>query len=279
MPRVVQAATVGAALAVAGACVQVLVRNPIADPYVLGLSSGAGVAAVIVITSTGAGVIGAFVLPISAFAGAAVAGVLVALTATSRFGLSAGRLILSGVAIGQLLAGLMSFLLIQAGNTDATQQVVFWLLGSTAGAQWRLLLVIVPLIVVALIAALLLAGRLDLLGLGDAQAAASGIRPGSARLVVFALASLLTGAAVAVSGIIGFVGLVVPHIARMLVGGVHRRVLPVSALLGAILLVLADVTARSLLAPQELPIGIFTAAIGVPIFILLMRRQRTVVFS
>ncbi|WP_249273639.1 iron ABC transporter permease [Agreia sp. VKM Ac-1783] len=279
MPRVVQAVVVGAGLAVAGACVQVLVRNPIADPYVLGLSSGAGVAAVLIITTVGVATVGAFLLPIAAFIGAAATGAVVAMTAASRWGLSAGRLILSGVAVGQLLGGVMSFLLIRSGNSDATQQVIFWLLGSLAGSQWSLIAIIAPVIIATIAATLALAGRLDLLGLGDAHAAASGANPGRTRLVVFALASLLTGAAVAASGTIGFVGLIIPHIARLLVGGMHRRVIPVSALLGAILLVVADLAARTVLAPSELPVGIFTAAIGVPIFIFLMRRNRTTAFS
>jgi iron complex transport system permease protein len=279
MPRVIQAAIVGAGLAVAGACVQVLVRNPIADPYVLGLSSGAGVAAVLIITTLGVATVGAFLLPIAAFIGAAATGAVVALTAASRWGLSAGRLILSGVAIGQLLGGVMSFLVIRSGNSDATQQVIFWLLGSLAGSQWSLTVIIGPVIIATIAVTMMLAGRLDLLGLGDAHAAASGANPGRTRLAVFALASLLTGAAVAASGTIGFVGLIVPHIARLLVGGMHRRVIPVSALLGATLLVVADLAARTVLAPSELPVGIFTAAIGVPIFILLMRQNRTTAFS
>lgn len=173
----------------------------------------------------------------------------------------------------------MSFLLIRAGNSDATQQVMFWLLGSLAGAQWRLLLIIGPVIVIAIVLVAAASGRLDLLGLGDAQAAASGVHPGRSRILIFALASLMTGAAVAVSGTIGFVGLIVPHIARLLVGGLHRRVIPVAALLGAILLSLSDLAARTVLAPSELPVGIFTAAIGVPIFILLMRRNRAMVLE
>lgn len=279
MPRVLQAAVVGAALAVAGACAQVLVRNPIADPYVLGLSSGAGVAAVLVITSVGVATFGVLLLPVASFVGAAATGIIVAATATSRWGMSAGRLVLSGVAIGQLLGGVMSFLLIRSGNSDATQQVMFWLLGSLAGAQWRLLLVIGPVIIVAIVLVAMSSGRLDLLGLGDAQAAASGVHPGRSRVLVFALASLMTGAAVAVSGAIGFVGLIVPHIARLLVGGMHKRVIPVSALLGAILLSSADLAARTVLASSELPVGIFTAAIGVPIFILLMRKNRAMALS
>lgn len=279
IPRMLQAAAVGAGLAVAGVCVQVLVRNPIADPYVLGLSSGAGAAAVLIITTTGLATAGAFLLPVAAFAGAAVAGGIVALTAASRWGLSAGRLVLSGVAIGQLLGAVMSFLLIRSGDADANQQVIFWLLGSLAGSQWRLVLVIAPLILVTIAAAVGASGALDVLGLGDAQAAAAGLHPGRTRLLVFALAALLTGAAVAVSGTIGFVGLIVPHIARLLVGGLHRRILPVSALLGALLLVLADLAARTVLAPTELPVGIFTAAVGVPVLIVLMRRSRTTAFT
>jgi iron complex transport system permease protein len=272
-PRVVQGVFVGAGLAVAGAVVQALVRNPVADPHVLGLSSGASVGAVLVITTTGAGAAGALTLPAAAFAGAAAAGAAVVATARTRGGgLDPLRLVLVGIALGQLLGGTASFLVLRADEADAQQQVLFWLLGSLAGAQWPLALSCAAVVTVLTAALTARAGRLDVLALGDEGAAALGMDAARTRTALFAAAALLTGTVVAVSGTIGFVGLVVPHLARLLVGAGHRRVLPTAALLGGLLLVWADIAARMLLAPTELPIGILTAVVGVPFFVAALRR-------
>ncbi|SMQ71212.1 iron complex transport system permease protein [Plantibacter sp. VKM Ac-1784] len=271
-PRLLEALLVGAGLATAGALVQVLVHNPIADPYTLGLSSGASLGAVAILTSIGIGTSTGLSLPIGAFTGAAIAGVIVFLFATSSSGINAGRLVLVGIAIGQLLSGLTSFLVLRTGDSDATQQVMFWLLGSLSGATWQLLGIATPPVVLMFVALAFLTRRLDLLSLGDATASALGIHPGRTRILVFALAAVLTGTVVAISGTIGFVGLVIPNLARMLVGGRHRRLLPISALLGALLMLLADTGARTLLAPTELPVGIITALVGVPVFVAVVRK-------
>ncbi|MEU9885466.1 iron ABC transporter permease [Sphaerisporangium sp. NPDC051011] len=273
VPRVLEAVLVGAGLAVAGALVQVLVHNPIADPFTLGLSSGASLGAVAVITTLGIGVAGGLVLPLGAFVGAAAAGVTVFVFATSLAGVSASRLVMVGIAIGHLLSGITSFLILRAGSGEATQQVMYWLLGSLSGANWQLLGIATPPVLVAFAVVLVLLRRLDLLSLGDATAAALGIHPGRSRIGVFAVAAVITGSVVAISGTIGFVGLVVPNLARILVGGLHRRLLPVSALLGALLMLLADTGARTLLAPTELPVGIITALLGVPVFVAVLRRS------
>lgn len=272
-PRVVEAVVVGAGLALAGAVVQVIVANPIADPFVLGLSSGASVGAVVVITGLGIGFASGLALPVGAFVGAAAAGMLVFALAVSRRGLSASRLVMVGIALGHLLAGMTSFLILRAGDTDATQQVMYWLLGSLSGAQWSLVRLSTPVVLLAAVALVALARWLDVLTLGDATAHALGVPAGRVRLVLFVIAALLTGTVVSVSGTIGFVGLVVPNLARTLVGGVHRRLLLVSALLGALLMLLADTGARTLLAPTELPVGILTALVGVPVFVAVLRRE------
>lgn len=272
-PRIVQAVLVGAGLALAGAVTQVIVANPIADPYVVGLSSGAGLGAVLVITSVGVGAAGALTLPASAFLGAAAAGVVVFAFAATTTGLSAGRLVMVGIAIGHLLSGITSFLILRSGDTDATQQVLYWLLGSLAGAQWPLVQMAAPVVVVAGAGLFLLGPRLDALSLGDTTANALGVRAGHTRVLVFVLAAVLVGTVVSISGTIGFVGLIVPNLARMLVGGLHRRSLPVAAVLGALLMLLADTAARTVLAPAELPVGILTALVGVPVFVAVVRRR------
>ncbi|MFC3999047.1 FecCD family ABC transporter permease [Nocardiopsis sediminis] len=271
-PRVVEGVAVGAGLAVAGTVVQALVRNPVADPFILGLSSGAGLGAVTVLTVAGSALLGTLTLPLAAFCGALAAGACVFATARSGGVLHPMRLILVGIAAGQLLGGLTSFLVLRTDSADAQQQVLFWLLGSLAGAQWPLALTCAAVVAVLSLALIAGAGRLNLLVLGDEGAAALGLNATRARAVLFAAAGLLTGTVVAVSGTIGFVGLVVPNLARILVGADHRRVLPVAALLGALLLVWADTAARIVLAPSELPIGILTAVVGVPFFVIAVRR-------
>jgi iron complex transport system permease protein len=271
-PRVLQGLAVGAGLAVAGMLVQAMVRNPLGDPYVLGLSSGAAVGAVLVITTVGAAG-GLLATPLAAFAGAMGTAVVVFAFARSRGLLHPGRMIMAGIAIGQLLAGVTSFLLLRTRDVDAQQQVLFWLLGSLAGAQWSLAAVSGAVVGALLVVTALAAGRLNLLVLGDDAAAALGADAARLRAGLFVVVGLLTGTVVAVSGSIGFIGLIVPNLARMLVGADHRRVLPVSALLGALVVVWSDTAARLVLAPTELPIGILTAAIGVPFFLLVLRRS------
>ncbi|PRX98055.1 FecCD family ABC transporter permease [Allonocardiopsis opalescens] len=272
-PRVVEGVFVGAGLAVAGTVAQALVRNPVADPYVLGLSSGASVGAVLVLTTVGATAAGTMTLPLAAFLGALAAGVGVFALARTGGMLHPLRLIMVGIAVGQLLGGLTSFLVLRAGSTDAQQQVMFWLLGSLAGAQWPLALTCAAVVGAVTAALLAAANRLNVLVLGDEGAAALGMDATRTRGLLFLATGLLTGTVVAVSGTIGFVGLVVPNLTRLLVGADHRRVLPVAALLGALLLVWADTAARMVLAPSELPIGILTAMVGVPFFVWALRRN------
>lgn len=271
-PRVLLGAVVGAGLALAGAVVQGVVRNPVADPYLLGLSHGASVGAVLVLT-TGVAFLGALTLPVAAFAGAAAAMTVVLAMARHRGRLLPVRLILVGVAFGHLFAGVTSFVLARADSSAAQQQIIFWLLGGLSGAQWETLPVPAAVVAGGALLLLLRARRLNALVLGEEASTALGVNASRLRWQLLVLTTLLTGTVVAVSGGIGFVGLIVPHLARMLVGADHRRMLPVTALLGALFLLWADVAARMLISPAELPIGILTAFLGVPFFLLVMRAR------
>lgn len=273
MPRVLLAALVGAGLAVVGVTMQVMVRNPLADPYLLGVSSGASVGAVLVLAYGVLGFAGVYALSLGAFAGALLACVAVYWLAHSGGRLLAPRLILGGVAIGYCLGGITSLVTLTAGQRELANAVLSWTLGSLAGTRWDELGL--PAFVLALgIAWLLLQARaLDALLTGDETASTLGVDTTRVRRVLFVLVSLLTGVMVAVSGAIGFIGLMVPHITRMLVGTGHRRVLPVAALVGAIFLVWVDAVARVAFAPTELPVGIITALIGGPFFVWLLVRR------
>lgn len=276
-PRVVLGAAAGAGLAVAGVVLQAMVRNVLADPYVLGISSGASCgAAGAILFGIGAG-LGEYALQGSAFLGAAAASLLVFLVARSAGRLTSVRLLLAGVAIGYALSAATSFLIFASDSAEGSRSVMFWLLGSLGLATWNGPLAVVVAVVAATTALLVLWGRrLDALVVGDETALTLGVRPERFRTVLLVVVSLLVGTVVAMAGAIGFVGLVVPHLARRAVGGAHRVVVPVAALLGAALLVWADVVARTVLAPQEVPIGIITAFVGAPFLLLLVRRFQAV---
>ncbi|MGY1639291.1 FecCD family ABC transporter permease [Geodermatophilus sp. SYSU D00742] len=265
LPRVVLAALVGAGLAVAGAAYQGVFRNPLADPYLLGAAAGAGLGATLVIAhapGTSLGPVG--VVPLAAFAGALL-GVGAALVLGTAAGGSHGpTLLLAGVAVASFLAAAQT--LVQQQNTDDLREVYGWLLGQLGRAQWSDVVLVLPYLGVACLVLLLCGRALDVLAVGDDEARSLGVHPGRMRLLVIVAASLATASAVAVSGLIGFVGLVVPHIARRLVGGSNARVLPAALLIGGAFLVVADLVARVVLAPAELPIGVVTAFVGAPFF-------------
>lgn len=274
LPRVLLGVVAGAGLAVCGAALQAIVRNVLADPYVLGLSGGASTGAAATILFGLGSAWGAAALPVAAFAGAFAAALLVVAVARAGGRLTTLRLLLAGVAVGYALSAATSILIFLSDSAEGSRSVLYWQLGSLALARRDPLLAIAAVVVLGAVALLLRWGRrLDLMAAGDATALALGLEPGRVRLQVLAVASLTTGVVVAASGAIGFVGLVVPHLARRLVGTVHRRMLPVAALSGAILLVWADVLARTVLAPRELPIGIITAVVGAPFLLLLVRRM------
>lgn len=270
-PRVVLGALVGAGLALVGTALQAVTRNPLADPHLLGVSSGAALGAVIVVLYLGE-FIGLLSLPLAAFVGALVSMLLVLAIASRGGRLESDRLLLAGVAVSFVMMA-ASNLLLFLGDHHAASSVIFWMLGGLGLARWELLWLPALCLALALLLLLGLARALNALMAGEHSAVSLGLEPRRVRLLVFVCASLLTGVLVSLSGAIGFVGLILPHVARFLVGAEHRRLLPVSALLGALFLVWVDVAARTLLAPQDLPIGIATAAIGGVFFVLLLRRR------
>ncbi|MGW7169692.1 FecCD family ABC transporter permease [Streptomyces sp. NPDC054884] len=272
-PRVVLAALVGAGLAVSGVVLQAVVANPLADPYVLGVSSGASLGAVLVITLT-SGALGGLGVSSAAFVGAVGAVVLVFLLGQRGGRLAPTRLVLSGVAVGYLFLAATSYLQLQATPTEL-RTVMFWMLGSVAGAQWGQL-TIVSIVVLTTTVALSLFGRqLNALLAGDESATALGVDVHRLRALLLVLASLLTGTVIAVAGGIGFVGLMIPHLVRLATGADHRRLLPRSALVGAIYLVVVDLLSRTVNRPNELPLGILTALFGAPFFLWLLRRNKS----
>lgn len=274
IPRVILGAIVGASLSLVGAALQSVTRNTLSDPHLLGISSGAALGAIIVLLHVGM-IFGLATLPIFAFAGALVTTFVVVGTASLTRSTGASRLVLAGVAVSFVVtsAGSLGIFL---GDPKAAHTVIFWMLGGLGLAQWNQLLF--PLLVLAGCGVYLLgrARALNAMTLGDETATSLGIPAARFRIVVFVVCALLTGAAVAFSGVISFVGLMIPHIVRMVAGGDYRRVLPLSALLGAIFLVLADTLARLIIPPQDIPIGIITGLMGGVFFLLLLRRNSQV---
>ncbi|WP_329376396.1 iron ABC transporter permease [Streptomyces sp. NBC_01351] len=278
MPRVILGALVGAGLAVAGTVLQALVRNQLADPFLLGASSGASAGAVLVIVFGAGSAIGAGAgvdvgVPLAAFAGSM--GALVAVYAMARRGgtMTTGRLILAGVAVQYVLSALTSLVLVLAAQPDQLRSVLFWTLGGLGGARWDELALPAAALLLGTGLLVALARPLDLLLAGDEGAHTLGLDTGRFRAAVFVLTSLVIGVLVAYSGAIGFVGLMVPHAARMIVGAGHRVLLPVAALGGAVFLTLADLLARTAAAPEEIPVGVVTALVGGPVFLWMLRRS------
>lgn len=270
LPRALLAGLAGAGLALAGALMQVTVRNPLAEPYILGVSSGASVGAVLVIV-LGSATLGGLSLNAAAFAGALGACVCVATLARKDGALSPTRMILAGVALGTLFSAVTSYLTISTSAQNVVS-VLFFLLGSVSAATMSSLVGPAVALLVAGVTALLLTRSLNALMTGDESATSLGVDATRLRGVLLVVASLLTGTVVSVAGGIGFVGLVVPHVARIAVGADHRRMLPVAVLGGAAFLMAADLLARTVAAPTEIPLGILTAFVGAPFFLWLMRR-------
>jgi iron complex transport system permease protein len=273
-PRVLLALVAGAGLSVAGAVLQAVVRNPLADPYILGAASGSSLGAVAIIT-LGSATIGGLGVSAAAFIGGVAALALVFVLGQRRGTFAPTRLVLAGVAVAYLASAMTSFLQLRA-DPNALRATLFWLLGSVASADWSDLGVPTFVVVTATVALTVQRRRLNALMIGDEAAASLGVNVNRLRVQLMIWASLLTASVIAVAGAIGFVGLVVPHVVRLLVGPDHRRVLPVSVLLGGIYLVLVDLAARLAARPGELPIGIFTTALGAPFFLWLMRHRERV---
>jgi len=270
LPRVITAAVVGGGLAVAGTTLQGLLRNPLADPYVLGTASGAALgAALAVIIPVHIALLGFGLLHLFAFAGALIATTIVWRLSRTTSLSPLTSLLLTGYAVGSLLAAGLSVAMYASGAQ--LRQIVFYLLGGFSGASWAQLAAATPLIVAGSVLILARARSLNALLLGEEAAANLGIAVRGERAVLLALAALVTAAAVAVSGLIGFVGLIVPHLVRLVVGPNARLVLPLSAIVGAVFLALADLVAR---IPGELPVGVVTAIVGAPFFLIILRRAR-----
>ena len=272
-PRVLLAAVVGAGLGAVGVAVQAMVRNALADPSSLGVSSGASVGAVLVGALGGLSLLGIYAVSAGAFAGALAATLLVYVIAHGRAGVTPLRLVLTGVALSFGFQAIMSVIVYLAPGNEATSTVLFWTMGGFGAATWGSLPVVAATVLVGVVLLRGLARPLDVMALGDETAASLGVDAHRLRRWLFVLTAVMTGAMVAVSGAIGFVGLVVPHIVRILVGADHRRVLTVAPLAGAALMVWVDLASRTVVAPRELPLGVITALIGVPVFLVLMRRR------
>ncbi|MEV6716211.1 iron chelate uptake ABC transporter family permease subunit [Lentzea sp. NPDC051208] len=270
VPRVLLAALVGAALAVCGAALQSLTRNALADPYLLGISSGASTGAVVVVVlgfaSSQLGVTG------GALVGALVSfGLLMLLL--RRSGLDSIRIVLTGVVVGQLFSALTSLILLSSGDADSIRALTTWLLGSLASARWQSVLMCAVVLAVGLLVVWLCSAALDGFAFGTDTAASLGVNVRTTRTVLLVTTSLMTAVAVAAVGAIGFVGLIVPHGVRFLIGPLHRQLLPLSAVVGAAFLVWTDALARVVFSPLEVPVGVFTALLGVPLFLMVLRKR------
>jgi iron complex transport system permease protein len=272
LPRALLGALVGGGLALAGATFQALLRNPLAEPYILGISGGASVGAVLVL-SLGLATAGSWLLPLAAFAGAILAIALVfrVATATGR-GMDVRVLLLAGVVVAAFFSACIAFIL-SISEARTVQSAVLWIMGSLAGANWRSVVLAAAYTLPAAALLMGLARPLNLMAIGEETAQYLGANVERVKRLSLLIAALITAAGVAVVGVIGFVGLVVPHTIRLLVGSDHRVLLPLSFLAGAAFLTLADVVARMALAPTEIPIGVITAFVGVPFFLVLLRRS------
>ncbi len=277
LPRVILASLVGAALAIAGATYQGLFRNPLADPYLIGVAQGAALGAVIgfLLPFDWYGM-GFGVIPLLAFTGALFSVAIVYSLARVGKTLPVTTLILAGVALGALWGSIVSYLIIN--SEEKMHGIIFWLMGSFSLTQWSEVKVVLPYVVVGVAIILLYSRSLNVMQLDEEQAQQLGINVERLKLILLAAATLITAAAVSFVGTIGFVGIIIPHAVRLVWGPDHRFLLPLSVLTGAVFLILADIVARTALAPTEVPIGVITAICGVPFFLYLLRRKKRAVF-
>lgn len=273
LPRVLLSALVGAALATSGAIFQSLFRNPMADPYIIGVSSGAALgAASAIVFQLNYWILGSSIIPLTAFLGALMATFIVYRIARIRGRIPISALLLSGIALGSFLSAIMSFLLVIRGRD--LHAVFFWLMGGFTARGWEHVKMVIPFIVIGLPISFFFARDLNLMLLGEEKAVQLGTDVERLKRILLILSSLIAAAAVSVSGLIGFIGLMTPHIIRALFGPDHRLLLPTTAIGGAIFLVVADTAARVMLAPNEIPVGIITAFFGAPFFIYLLRLKK-----
>ncbi|MDE2968064.1 MAG: iron ABC transporter permease [Chloroflexota bacterium] len=272
VPRMLMAAAVGAGLGISGAALQGLFRNPLADPGLIGVSSGAAFAIAVSVV-VGISAWGLFALPLAAFIGGLTLTFLIYGFARRGGRAQMATMLLVGIAVNALLGAAISFI-ISFSDDEELRDIVFWLLGSLAGSLWEYVYSAGPLILFAILVLVRQAGALNLLSLGDAEARHLGVPVQRTQLLIVAAAAMATGAGVAVAGVVGFIGLIAPHIVRLAVGPDHRRLMPASAMAGAILVLGADLAARTIAEPAELPLGVLTAMIGTPVFLFLIDRSR-----
>jgi len=277
LPRIILAGFVGAALAAAGATYQGLFRNPLADPYLIGVAQGASLGAVIgfLLPITWQG-ISISAVPVFAFIGAMVSTAIVYMLARVGKSVPVTTLILAGVALGAFWGAIVSYLIISSG--DKMHEILFWLMGSFSLSQWSEVMIIFPYIIIGLAVLIIYARPLNIMQLDDEQAQQLGVNVEKLKIVLLAAATLITAASVSFVGTIGFVGIIVPHAVRLVWGADHRFLLPLSVLTGAVFMILADLIARTILAPTEIPIGIITAICGAPFFLYLLRRRKRILF-
>lgn len=271
LPRIVLGLLVGVCLGVAGTLMQAVFANPLAEPSVIGVTSGAGVGAALVIVFN-IGLLGTFTVPAGAFLSAVAVTVIIYQLARSSGRVNVVNLILTGIAINAVCGAIISFMVYLAPTTNR-EQIIFWQMGSMNGAQWIHVSVVLPIALAGVAVALRLGGQLDVLALGERAAGHTGINVPMLRLLAIGAATVLTAGAVSFAGLIGFVGLIVPHLLRTVVGPANQVLIPASALAGAVLIVISDVVARTLIPFADLPIGIFTALVGGPTFFVLLRRM------
>ncbi len=274
-PRMVLGLLAGAMLAVAGGTYQGVFRNPLADPYLLGVAAGAGLGATVAIVDIGSGTSTPTWTPLLAFAGALGAVAVTWVVGGRGLRATPSTLILAGVAVASLLTSAQTYL--QQSSTDSITRVYVWLLGSLGTASWRSVLLVLPYVAVCTVVCVAAGRALDVMSVGEDESRSLGLPVRRVRLLVVAASSLGTAAIVSAVGLIGFVGIIVPHVVRLLVGTSYRRILPISVLAGAAFLVLADTVARTIVAPSELPLGVVTALVGAPVFVLILSVRRPAV--
>ncbi len=273
LPRVILGMIVGATLAVSGVTMQALVGNSLADPYILGVSNGAATFATLGMLFGSFSFLGIYSLPISAFIGATITMIIVYTLSRERGKINITKLLLIGVVISMIMGGLTSVIKLSAPNALGLHNTEFWLAGSLASARWEYIKLPFVVLIISICFLMVNYRGLNLILLGEDTAGTLGIDVRLLQKELIVIASLMAGVTIAVSGTIGFIGLMVPHFTRLIVGGDHKKVIPISAFLGGILVVWVDVVARTIIAPEELPVGVLTAIIGGPIFIFILRKH------
>lgn len=272
-PKVIVAACVGAGLTLTGILMQAMTKNSLADPYILGISSGASTGATAILLTGSIPILGSISVQAGAFTGAMISALLVFVLAGTTGKFNSTKLVLSGVAVSAIFSALTNLLIFLSPDKRKVNSAMFWMTGSFASAEWEDVLPAVLVLAVIFILAMVLSESLDALLLGEEMAVTMGVNVKVLKIMIILFSSLVTGVMVSMSGVIGFVGLVVPHITRTLVGTVHKRMIPFAMIAGGIFMVLADMAARILVAPSELPIGVVTALLGAPFFLMLLHRS------